>query len=161
MKKTLVFLALLAALSLPMVAGPTLGVGIGWYPNQAWIAPSFGLQWLAPIGVETNVHFARLYLETGDDFEFALAGFWEILTITGQVIGPVRGVFGVGTPFELQADEDNFGIGGGDLGWLFGFSIEGDGGSGFKALAWWNGASLGVGATVYVDLFPAPEPELE
>lgn len=161
MKKVLVFLALLAALSLPLTAGPTFGIGILWQEDAAYLAPSIGIQWLAPIGVETNLHFAILDLDTNPagppGFDFEMHGFWEIFTATTSfMVDQFRLVFGVGTPFDLVANEDDLTIEGTDLSWLFGFSLENAGGSGIKGLAYYNGATIGVIATVYVDLFPAP-----
>jgi len=167
MKKALVCLALLAVLSLPMTAGPTLGIGLLWQEDAAWIAPSIGIQWLGPLGVETNLHFAVLDLDTnpkkgngdptvGFDFDFKMHGFWEIFTVTAPfMVDQFRFVFGVGTPFDLTADEDELAIDGTDLSWLFGFSLENASGSGIKGLAYYNGATVGVIATAYVDLFPA------
>lgn len=165
MKKALVCLALLAALSLPLMAGPTLGIGLLWQEDAAWLAPSIGIQWLAPLGVETNLHFAMLDLNTNPGghniFDFAMHGFWEIFTVTSTfMVDQFRFVFGVGTPFDLVADAtdihpDTLTITGTDLSLLFGFSLENASGSGIKGLAYYNGATVGVIATAYVDLFPA------
>uniref|UniRef100_A0A6H1Z7S4 Uncharacterized protein n=1 Tax=viral metagenome TaxID=1070528 RepID=A0A6H1Z7S4_9ZZZZ len=164
MKRALVLsLICVVGLAFATFAGPTLGLGLGWYLDNAWVAPSIGLQYLGDsfggLGFETDIHFAELLLETGDAFEFAMGGFWEILLLTYPVIPQVDVLFGVGTPFWIEADADEGALGAFDLGWLFGFSLESEASAGLKVLGYYNGDSLGAGFSVYVDVLGRPRGE--
>jgi len=165
MKRLIAILAVLGMCSAMAFAGPTIGLGFGYYPDTVWGAPSAGMQWLGdPIGVETNLHLALLAFETGDDFSLNLGGFWEIVTITYLFPGEEdglqwRAIGGFGTPFGFESDEDALAIVGGNLGWLVGISCENRRGTGVKVLAFLDGESVGVGITAYYDLFPAKSEE--
>jgi|GEM_PF-7129238 len=166
MKRQLIAaLVLMLAFSALAVAGPTIGLGVGYYPDTIWFAPSVGIQWLGdPVGIESNLHLAMVRLMTGDTLEVDLAGLWEVFTMTYLFPGDPdglqwRAIGGIGAPFDLESDPDAFVIAGINPGFLLGISCEWPDGSGVKVLAFADGEQVGVGITAYIDLFDRPEDE--
>jgi hypothetical protein len=170
MKKALVGILLAGLVSFAAWAGPTVGIGAGWAENTVFVAPSFGVQWTPDgLGLASTMHLALAALITGTDFELALGGFWEILTVSYPIFDlrarsncppgdpcvaddRLRLIGGIGTPFDLASDSDQVDLTGFDLGLVFGLEIDNEYGSGVKLLGWYNGDTVGVGLTYRYDL---------
>ena len=162
MKRVMIVAALLIRFCSALVlAGPNVGIGYGWMEGQGIIAPTFGIQWDEPIGVESQVYCAAMLGSTLPGSEgLILFGFWDALNLTFPVLtgtddSVLRALIGFGSPFVFEIDTGAFDITGVGLGPVLGLSWKTVNGFGLRLIGWLSDTDrIGLMASVYIDLVP-------
>jgi len=157
-KSLLVVLALVGVLGVGAMAGPQVGVGLGWYGNESWIAPAVGSRLVTDFGIGFNVAIGELNFVSGEDWQ-TVAGTFCTLTMTKDLPSTSQlqwyGIAGVGTPALIGANVDGFVFTGWEVGFVGGLGARWPQGWGIEGLVYINGDAVGVGVTCYYDFFVA------
>jgi len=169
MKKALVFgTILVAALSFATLAGPTVGVGLGWFGGDSWIAPTVGtrLNNVGTWGCNLNFAIGELNFVSGDNWS-ATAGTFTDLTVSYKVLHEaftsatdpesipvdIYVEAGIGTPAQIGMNADGFVFTGMQVGLVVGGGVQWASGPGLEALVYINEDNVGVGVQLYYDWF--------
>jgi hypothetical protein len=156
-KRALVGMLAAALVSLPVIAGPTLGIGLGWVGGEAWVAPSLGSELLLPsVGATVDINFAGFVSAPG--WQMAAATFLNAcatINFASAEDGPQwYGILGLGSPAVFIIDAaDAFRVEGWEIGVVLGIGARFVTGGAVRVIAYINEDFIGLGINTYIDFF--------